>query len=243
MSHSFEGPDAFGPDRASFLRIAGLGFGAACVGGPLAASAAGAGPPSHASSPAEALQLLVEGDARFTAGAPVNCGTQTARMVKLSEGQNPFVIILGCSDSRVPNDTIFDQQPGSIFSVRVAGNYVTSDGLGSIEYGVAALKSMLIVVLGHQGCGAVKAAIGFVKDGTTQPGHIADVVAAITPAAMATKGMPGDWLTNAIEENVKLSVQSLTARSAILRDAKASGAINIVGGVYNIETSKVAFLE
>ncbi|HTA40178.1 MAG TPA: carbonic anhydrase [Candidatus Acidoferrales bacterium] len=222
--------------------MAGLGLGAAFAGSPLAAAAAGAGPARGATTPAGALEELVSGDARFTAGTPANCGSQTGRMAKLGEGQNPHAIILSCSDSRVPNDTIFDQRPGNIFGVRIAGNYVTNDGLGSMEYGVAVLKALVIVVLGHSGCGAVKAALGFVKDGTTVPGHIQDVVAAVAPAAKATKGQPGDWLDNAIAENVRMNVKALTARSQILSDAEKNGTIKIVGGVYNIGAAKVTFL-
>ena len=164
-------------------------------------------------------------------------------MALLGAGQNPDAIVLGCSDSRVPLDTIFDQEPGNIFGVRVAGNYANNDGLGSMEYGVAVLKALVIVVLGHSGCGAVHAALDFVKNGTTQPGHIQDVVAAVAPAAKATKGQPGDWLDNAIAENVRMNVKALTARSQILGDAEKSGTIKIVGGVYNIGAAKVTFLQ
>jgi carbonic anhydrase len=243
MSEDLNGRACSGHDRASFLRIAGLGLGAACVAAPLEARAAGAGPARAASTPAEALANLKDGDARFSAGAPVNCGNQTSRMAQLGEGQNPFAIILGCSDSRVPNDTIFDQTPGSIFGVRVAGNYVNVDGLGSIEYGVAVLKALLIVVLGHEGCGAVKAAVAFAKDGSKPPGHIADVVAAIAPAAIATKNATGDWVHNAIVENVRMNMRALISQSSILSDAKKSGAIDVVGGVYNISTAKVDFFQ
>jgi len=241
MSDQCEGPGRLATGRASFLRIAGLGLGAACLGSPVAARAAGAGPARAVDTPAEALAELKAGDARFVSGKSINCGPQMERMAQLGQGQNPHAIILGCSDSRVPNDTIFDQSPGNIFSVRVAGNYVTDDGLGSIEYGVAALKALLVVVLGHEGCGAVKAAIAYVKDGTVQPGKIADVVNAIVPAAKAAKDQPGDWLANAIAENVRMNVKALTARSKIVSDAVASGSIDVVGGVYDIATAKVKF--
>jgi carbonic anhydrase len=214
-----------------------LGLGAACLGAPAVARAAGAGPARAVDTPAEALAELKAGDARFVSGKSINCGPQMERMAQLGQGQNPHAIILGCSDSRVPNDTIFDQSPGNIFSVRVAGNYVTDDGLGSIEYGVAALKALL----GHEGCGAVKAAIAYVKDGTVQPGKIADVVAAIVPAVKAAKDQPGDWLANAIAENVRMNVKALTARSKIVSDAVAAGSIEVVGGVYDIATATVKF--
>lgn len=205
------------------------------------AVAAGGGPASLATTPGDALKLLVDGDARFTAGTPQNCGSQTEHMARLADGQNPFAAILGCSDSRVPNDTIFDQAPGNIFTVRVAGNFVNPEGLGSMEYGVAVLKAPLIVVLGHTGCGAVKAALAYVKDGTTQPGRIQDIVSAIAPAAKAAQGQPGDWLTNTIAANVKANVAAMTAQSAILRDAVTKGTLQVVGGVYDIATAKVTF--
>ena len=244
MNESFDETGRRGPDRALFLKLAGLGLGAACIASPgRAGAAAEGGPARRASTPAEALALLMAGAARFSAGAPANCHSQTARMAQLGAGQNPDAIVLGCSDSRIPLDTIFDQQPGNIFGVRVAGNYANVDGLGSMEYGVAVLKALVIVVLGHSGCGAVHAALDFVKNGTIQPGHIQDVVAAVAPAAKATKGQPGDWLDNAIAENVRMNVKALTARSQILLDAEKSGTIKIVGGVYNIGAAKVTFLQ
>jgi carbonic anhydrase len=243
MKEHFDGSGRLTTNRALFLKLAGLGLGAACVASPGRAGAAGAGPARSASTPAEALALLKQGAARFADGTPANCNSQTARMAQLGAGQNPEAIVLGCSDSRVPLDTIFDQQPGTIFGVRVAGNYANVDGLGSMEYGVAVLKALVIVVLGHSGCGAVHAALDFVKSGTVQPGHIQDVVAAVAPAAKATKGQPGDWLDNAIAENVRMNVKALTARSQILHDAEKNGAIQIVGGVYNIGAAKVTFFQ
>ena len=244
MNESFDGSGRRGPDRALFLKLAGLGLGAACVASPGRVGAAAEGGPARAAStPAEALSLLKAGATRFSAGTPANCHSQTARMALLGAGQNPDAIVLGCSDSRVPLDTIFDQEPGNIFGVRVAGNYANNDGLGSMEYGVAVLKALVIVVLGHSGCGAVHAALDFVKSGTIQPGHIQDVVAAVAPAAKATKGQPGDWLENAIAENVRMNVKALTARSEILSGAQKNGTIKIVGGVYNIGAAKVTFFQ
>ncbi|MBV8149544.1 MAG: carbonic anhydrase, partial [Candidatus Eremiobacteraeota bacterium] len=169
-----------------------------------ALAAIGAGPSPAATTPDHALELLREGNARFVAGTSA-CGPLTARRLELTQGQSPFAIVLGCSDSRVPIETVFDQNPGHIFAVRLAGNFVDENGLGSIEYGVAVLKAPLIVVLGHGSCGAVGATVAFVEEGTSQPGHIQGLVKAIEPAATATKGQPGDWLSNAIAENVKLN--------------------------------------
>ncbi|HTX60137.1 MAG TPA: carbonic anhydrase [Verrucomicrobiae bacterium] len=230
--------------RAQFLRATALGLGATSMAGellrPMRADAAGGGPPMAASTPAEALAALKAGNARFAAGKP-QCGPVTARVAELANGQNPFAIVLGCSDSRVPVETVFDQPPGDVFVVRVAGNFLTDDGLGSIEYAVAVLKSKLILVLGHSSCGAVNAAVGFVRDGAAQPGHIQELVTAIEPAAVATKGEAGDWLSNAVHENVKRNVAAVTARSSIVADAAKSGSLQVVGGVYDLKTGTVTF--
>jgi carbonic anhydrase len=233
------------PDRATFLKNAGIGLTATTlVAGSLAARPAMAappgGPPMAANTPAQALTLLKEGNARFVADRPT-VGPMTHLVAELANGQNPFAIVLGCSDSRVPIDTIFDQSPGNVFVVRVAGNFLNDDGLGSIEYGVMVLKSKLIVVLGHSKCGAVTAAVSFVKDGTTQPGNIQKLVTALAPSAQATQGADGDWVANAIIENVKLNVQAMTQRSKIVADAVTSGDVAVVGGIYDLHTGSVVF--
>lgn len=227
--------------RGRFLRSTGMGLATALAStGAGAAVAAGVGPPMAAHSPAEALELLQQGNERFVGGHP-KCGPLTARVGELKNGQSPFAIVLGCSDSRVPIETIFDQVPGNVFVVRVAGNFVNDDGLGSIEYSVAVLKSKLILVLGHESCGAVGAAVGYVKDGAAQPGHIQNLVTAIEPAAKATKGMPGDWIANAVAENVKMNVAAMTARSTIVADAVKAGQLKVSGAVYSLHTGKVTF--
>jgi carbonic anhydrase len=188
--------------------------------------------------PARALALLEAGNARFVAGTPQS-GALNSRRLELASGQSPFAVVLGCSDSRVPIETIFDQVPGNVFVVRLAGNYLNDDNLGSIEYAVAVLKSQLIVVLGHTHCGAVTAAVEHAKDGIMPPGHIANVVAAIAPAAEETRGLAGDWLENAIVRNVERNVKAIPARSEIVADAVASGDVAIVGGLYDLGTGRV----
>lgn len=236
-----------GCSREAFLERAGLGLAAAALAGETltatAATAAGASnaPPMAAHSPAEALVRLRAGNARFVAGRP-ECGPLTARVAQLASGQSPFAIVLGCSDSRVPVETIFDQIPGNVFVVRVAGNFLNDANYGSIEYSVAVLKSKLILVLGHSSCGAVNAAVAYAKDGTTQPGHIASLITAISPAAEATKGRAGDWLANAITENVERNVHAMTTGSKIIADAVSAGQVEVRGGVYNLHTGHVNFL-
>lgn len=227
--------------RSAFLRRGGLGlssaaFAATTLSATSPAIAAGGELPMAASSPADALARLKAGNARF-AGGPLD-----ARVAELVSGQNPFAIVLGCSDSRVPIETIFDQQPGQLFVVRVAGNFLNNDGLGSIEYAVAVLKSKLIVVLGHGNCGAVTAAVSFVRDGTTQPSHIQDLITALAPAAGATRGVEGDWIVNAIAENVRLTMQAVANRSSIVANAIKAGDLQVVGGVYDLRSGSVSFL-
>jgi carbonic anhydrase len=192
-------------------------------------------------STAEALTLLEAGNARFVAGTP-HIGRLDAALLELAGGQSPYAIVLGCSDSRVPIEMIFDQQPGKLFVVRVAGNYLTDDIFGSIEFAVASFKSKLVVVLGHTKCGAVTAAVAHAKDGTTQPGHIAHLVDAIAPAAEATRDLPGNWLANATAENVRRTVQAMTAGSQIIADAVSRGEAEVAGGIYDLHTGRVSFL-
>jgi len=191
------------------------------------------GPPPHAAkTAAEALALLEAGNARFVGSAPQ----------ANPRGQAPYAIVLGCSDSRVPIETIFDQAPGHLFVVRVAGNFLNEDNLGSIEFSVAVLKSRLILVLGHSGCGAIEAAVGYVKDGATQPGYIQDLVAKLGPAARNVRGNPGDWVGNAVAENVKLNVAAMTGRSTIIAQAVKRGEVEVRGGVYDLRSGSVTFL-
>ena len=218
------------------LLTAGAGLAAMALdAGPLRLSALAASGGGNAH-----LAALMAGNARFVAGAP-RCVPATARRTELANGQAPFAAVLGCSDSRVPVETIFDHDPGDVFVVRVAGNFVTDTGLGSLEYAVAVLKAELIMVLGHSSCGAVKAATQAVK-GETFPGHIQGLATAIEPAAKATKGQAGDWVANATAENVRMNARALLAQSTILSQAHAAGTISIVGAVYDLHTGKVNLL-
>ncbi|HZZ00248.1 MAG TPA: carbonic anhydrase [Candidatus Baltobacteraceae bacterium] len=224
--------------RGTFLRQAGLGIATALASASLPEEtlAAGSGPASAASNPDQALSLLKAGNARFVSGNST-CGPLTARRMELTQGQSPFAIVLGCSDSRVPIETVFDQVPGHVFVVRLAGNFADDNGLGSMEYGVAVLKASLILVLGHEACGAVDATMKYVDAGTTQPGHIQGLITAIAPAVQK-----GESLDNAIAANVKANVAAIPERSEIIAAAIKSGQIHVVGGVYELHTGKVRFL-
>jgi carbonic anhydrase len=190
--------------------------------------------------PADALELLKAGNARFAAGTSRR-EMFGPRIAELANGQSPFAAVLGCSDSRVPVEIVFDQIPGDLFVVRVAGNFLNRDGLGSLEFAVNALKSKLIVVLGHESCGAVGAALNYVRDGIEQPGHIQEIVDAIAPAVRAASGAGGDWHAGAIAQNVELNVAAMTAGSRIIADAVARGDLKVIGGIYSVRTGNVAF--
>ena len=218
------------------LLVAGAGLAALTLdAGALARAATG----MHRGS-SDHLDALLAGNKRFAAGTP-RCTPATTRRLELANGQAPFAAVLGCADSRVPVETIFDHDPGDIFTVRIAGNFVTPAVLGSLEYAVAVLKSELVMVLGHSACGAVKAATESLK-GETFPGDIAVLATAIEPAAKTAKNQKGDWLTNAIAENVRFNVRALAAKSKILSEAHAAGKVSFVGAVYDLHTGKVTVL-
>lgn len=188
-----------------------------------------------------ALKNLMDGNARFAAGKPI-CRPLIDRVRELARGQSPFATVLGCADSRVPVETLFDHEPGDIFVVRLAGNFMSDAALASIEYAVAILKSPLVMVLGHTSCGAVKAAIDYLETSKPLPGHMQTLADAIEPAAAATRHEHGDWWENAVKENVRLNAQRLRASTPILHEAVSKGEAQIVGGVYDLSTGKVALL-
>ncbi|MGA8575773.1 MAG: carbonic anhydrase [Candidatus Cybelea sp.] len=191
-------------------------------------------------TPAEALELLKAGNARFVAGTP-QAEPHGPRVAELAGGQSPFATVLGCSDSRVPIETVFDQAPGALFVVRVAGNFLNDDNLGSIEFAVDVLNVNLIVILGHENCGAVTAAVDYVRDGATQPGHIQGIVKALEPAVQGARGISGSWLQNAIAHNVMLNVRAASARSKLIAAPVDAGEVKVIGGIYNLNTGIVLF--
>lgn len=225
--------------RGAFLASAGLltaalatplrGQGAPMIGGGTAPTAI------------RGINTLLIGNQRFMTDSSI-CPPHSRERMELAEGQSPFAIVLSCSDSRVPVEIIFDQAPGAIFGVRIAGNFLDDNGLGSIEYGVAALKASTILVLGHTHCGALKAAVQHAKDGTTQPGYIERLVEALAPVAEASREQGGDWVEHAIVANVTTTASQLTQRSKILADAEKAGKLHIAGGVYELHSGKVTIV-
>jgi carbonic anhydrase len=161
-----------------------------------------------------------------------------ARQRELIVGQHPHAEILSCADSRVPPEIIFDQGLGDLFVVRVAGNVATDTEIGSLEYGAEHLHIPLLVVLGHESCGAVTAAV----QGGPPDGHIAALVDLIKPAVDKTRGLPGDPVANAVRTNVEMVVKQLRSSEPTLSELVAHGKLKIVGGVYSLETGKVTWL-
>jgi carbonic anhydrase len=223
------------------------GAGAALAAAALhSASVFAAEPPKegapNAISPDAALQRLIQGNERYAANAPSERDFSAGRAARAS-AQFPIAAILGCSDSRVVPDLVFDQSPGDLFVVRLAGNFLDDDGLASLEYAVKFLGAPLLMVLGHTNCGAVSAAVKVVTERAQLPGHLPDLVKSIEPAVIAAHARhPSDLVAATIEENVKLNVKRMKDDEPILSEALAAKKIAAVGGVYDIATGKVNLL-
>ena len=167
-------------------------------------------------------------------------GIPTPQDCAATGGQAPFAAILGCADSRVAPELAFDRSPGDLFVVRTAGNYVTTDGLASLEYGAAVLGTKVIMVLGHSNCGAINATVQALKTRNNFPGHIADMVRSIKPAIEAELGKPGDDVAQrAVITNVRHNVRRLQQAKPILSVMVAKGQLRVVGGVYDLATGKI----
>jgi len=205
----------------------------------LARAADPAHPEQPAVAPAEAIAKLKEGNGRYTNGKLQHPGQTTERRAELTKDQHPCVVIVSCSDSRVPPEIVFDQGLGDLFVVRVAGNVIDDHSLGSIEYAVDHLGVRLILVLGHQSCGAVKAAKETIAAKSKAPGHIQSLVTAIQPAVEATA--KGD-LEATVEANVKNVVQAVRTSTPILKPKVDSGEVQVIGGYYSLDTGAVTFL-
>ena len=160
------------------------------------------------------------------------------RQRQLVSGQNPHAEILSCADSRVPPELIFDQGLGDLFIVRVAGNVAADIELGSLEYGAEHLHVPLLVVLGHQHCGAVTAAV----EGVGAEGHIGALIALLRPAVEKTRGMPGDPVENAVKANVEMVVKQLRTATPVLAELVSHGKLKVVGALYSLDTGKVTWL-
>jgi carbonic anhydrase len=197
--------------------------------------------PANVLFPDAALQRLMQGNARYVDGVSKRHDFSHERE-PLRAGQNPFAGILSCADSRIAPEYCFDTARGDIFVCRVAGNFASAEIVASFEYAVQVLKTPLVLVLGHDACGAVDATIKSIKDGTALPGHLPTLVAAISPAVKAVQGEPGDMLENAIRRNVMLNVEKLRAAGPILNALVEDQKLRVVGGIYKLASGKVELL-
>ncbi|MFF5504928.1 carbonic anhydrase [Streptomyces roseolus] len=185
-------------------------------------------------SPALALDALLDGNRRFVSGTPEHPNQDAARRTELAPGQDPFAVILGCSDSRLAAEIIFDRGLGDLFVVRTAGHVIGSEVLGSVEYATSVLGARLVVVLGHDSCGAVAAARAAVEDGFAARGFVRDVVERVTPSVLAarTAGLTAD--SDIIDEHIRHTVDLLLDRSRLLSEQVAAGEVAVVGLGYEL---------
>ena len=185
-----------------------------------------------------ALQKLIDGNKRFANSKLMHVNQTRERRLEVAKGQKPFAVIVTCSDSRVPPEIIFDQGLGDLFVIRTAGNIVDDIGLGSIEYAVEHLGVRLIVVLGHEKCGAVDAAV---KGGHAQ-GHIQKLIDEINPAVEKAKNIKGDLLDNSVKANVLRVVDQLNSSEPILKEFVHEKKITVVGARYDLDDGVVTIL-
>ncbi len=185
------------------------------------------------------LKKLIGGNKRFVEGKSIRPRQNMETIKKLENGQEPFATIVACSDSRVPNEMIFDQGLGDLFIIRTAGQVSAAASYGSMEFATLKLKTKLIVVLGHTECGAVAAAV---ERPENVPGHIVTLINEIKPAVAKCAHLPGNAVNNSVRQNVIDQVNNLRDLEPILHKKYISGEIVIVGAVYDIHTGKVEFL-
>ncbi len=187
--------------------------------------------------PAVALQMLIAGNARFVSRLRQDPNQDLARVTEVAETQKPFAAILGCADSRFPAEIIFDRGIGDLFVCRVAGNVCTPEEKGSIEFGTLVLGAKVIMVVGHERCGAVKAAVA----GAPVPGQIGSLIDAIKPAADSTRLLPGDRVENAVKANIVLQAKRVK-ESAVISQLILQGKLLVVGGYYDLDTGLVTII-
>lgn len=202
------------------------------------------------SKPAKALARLREGNARFAAGEPIDRPPLTPdKRRELLSGQAPFAVILGCSDSRVPVELVFDQGFGDLFVIRVAGNVVASSQIGSIEFAVEQFGTALVVVLGHTNCGAIHATLSHLRSGTARPSkNLQSIVDRISPAVESLvhtdlRDDPDELVRQAVRSNVRVSANILRHGSEVLERLCESGSLSVVGAEYSLDDGVVDFFD
>ncbi|MCP3392122.1 carbonic anhydrase [Bradyrhizobium sp. CCGB12] len=230
------------PSRRSLMLFAASAAGI-LLGGKIASAADPTAPPKPCNllSPKAALKRLMEGNTRYVRGVARGGDFRHERKA-LVGGQNPYAAVLTCADSRIVPEYVFNSGLGDLFVCRVAGNCANDETIASMEYAVHVLKTPLILVLGHDRCGAIGAAIESLEDDTILPGHIPSLVAALAPAVKASSQESGDALANAIRQNVAENVYKLMSAAPLLKMAIEQNRLKVVGGLYRLETGRVDLL-
>jgi carbonic anhydrase len=188
-------------------------------------------------TPDAAVQKLIDGNKRFVDRKRLNPHQDFGRITEVAKSQKPFAAILGCADSRVPSEFVFDQGFGDLFVCRVAGNLATPEEIGSLEYGTLVLGAKVLMVVGHERCGAVTATM----KGEQVPGQIGSLIDAIKPAVASSKNQPGDSLENAVKANVMLQASRLKA-SPVISKLIEENKLKVVGGYYDLDTGTVTII-
>ncbi|QOZ56205.1 carbonic anhydrase [Bradyrhizobium sp. CCBAU 53338] len=226
------------PSRRSALLLTAAALGTAFAGRAFAKEHKAPPKPQNVLSPDAALKRLMDGNARYVEGVTRRHDFRHEREA-LAGGQNPFAAVLSCADSRIAPEYAFDTGRGDLFVCRVAGNFAGTETIASMEYAVAVLNTPLILVLGHDACGAVDATLKAIKDDKPPPGHIPSLVDALAPAAKAAMQQGGNVLDKAIRQNVIDTVAKLKSAAPILNAAAEQGKLKIAGGIYRLTTGTV----
>ena len=229
--------------RRQFLAFAGLGLAAGSTLFGIAQAAAAAHGPTTSVTADQALANLKSGNDKYVTAPDVCSADLAKRRTGVANSQTPWATIVGCADSRVPPELLFGGLGvGELFVARNAGNMVDTATMGTIEYGAAVLGVRLIVVLGHERCGAVVAACDVVTKKATFPGSIGPMVKAIVPAARAVKGQPGDFIDNAVRESARRTAIQIATKSKIVAASIKAGKVKVVAARYDLDEGKVEYL-
>ncbi len=234
--------------RREFTQISG----AALLGGTLAnagddanAQTTAAPRPAPRMSADDALREIMDGNARFVKGELRHPRARPEDFKAVAAGQKPLAAVIGCADSRVPPEILFDMGIGDLFVIRVAGNVVNSAGAvikASVEFAVEQVGVPLIVVLGHSQCAAVRAAVQYHRDRHSLPGSITSLVRMIEPAVIKVEHAPGDILENAVHANVQLGMEQLRALKPIVAEHVRTGQVKIAGAVYDLQSGRASLV-
>jgi carbonic anhydrase len=230
------------PTRRRFLAATGMLFTGASIARAQGSCDVFTKDTQSATTPEGALTRLKEGNARFVSGQTIHCDLRT-QIQETASGQAPFAAILGCMDSRVPPELVFDQHLGDIFSVRIAGNFVNTDILGSLEYATKVAGAKLIVVLGHTDCGAVKGAVDHVK-----LGNLTATLASIRPVVLKMAGTEGvhtskdkQFVQSVADQNAKDTAAQLTVRSDVIASLVKEHKLGIVSAMHDVRTGTISW--